>query len=81
MASLSNLSFTPEGKSEQGSWGNIPYGALAGKIGEKGEPFLIGNKLNAVAKETSSLYLTISETLANENNTGEFIVKIKVMPK
>jgi hypothetical protein len=76
LASLSNLKVTPEGNPSQGSWMNIPFGGLAGKIGNNGTLFLIGKKYKAIAKESGYLFLTISETVFNNTNTGEYKVSI-----
>ncbi|MCB1179138.1 MAG: hypothetical protein KDK36_16250, partial [Leptospiraceae bacterium] len=65
LASLSNSKFTPIGDSSKGSWMNIPFGALAAKIGVNGQPFLIGKRYKGIAKESGVIYLTISETVYN----------------
>ncbi|MCB1144304.1 MAG: hypothetical protein KDK54_18775 [Leptospiraceae bacterium] len=77
LASLSNLSFTPAGNLSQGNWNGIAFGAVAGKIGEKGEAFFIGSKYSGVAKQTGILYLCISETVYNAQNSGEFKVIVE----
>jgi len=81
LASLSYKSFSPAGSNAEGSWSNIPYGALAAKIGETGVPFYIGNKYNNIAQESGLLYLTIAESLHNTSNTGQYKVTVKIVRK
>jgi hypothetical protein len=74
LASLSSNTFSPEGDNLQGNWNNLPFGALVGKIGESGTPFKIGKDYQKISTENGVLYLTISETVYNQANSGSFKV-------
>jgi hypothetical protein len=55
------ISSGPEGNREWGgtSFGNFPMLSLIGKIGKKGQPFLIGNAFNNKVRSSGRLYLAI----------------------
>lgn len=53
-------------------------GAVYGKIGENGTPFLIGEAYKGKPNEKGKLYLIIAPShWGNDNCTGEFTVKLK----
>lgn len=54
---------------------NAPYGALVGKIGEDGEPFLIGSHYTFTAMTSDYLYLAVNDLLPYyEDNHGNYMV-------
>jgi hypothetical protein len=54
----------------------IPYGALVYKIGEEGIENKVGSKSVLNIEEDGVLFLSIYETVFNEDNTGSYTVKI-----
>jgi hypothetical protein len=81
LASLSYQTFYPDGGGSYGTWMNQPFGSLCGKIGDNGQWFLVGSSYKAVAQESGYLWLTISETLYNAGNTGEYKSRITIKKK
>lgn len=79
LASLNNLEFGPEGEFSQGNWNGFPFGALCARIGDKGTVFLAGKEYRSVVKESGNLFLTISETVYNQNNTGNYQIRITII--
>lgn len=59
----------------------FPSGALIGKIGENGNPFLIGTECELNPGESGSLYLYIVPSPWNNNSVGSYQVKIKSSPR
>ncbi len=54
---------------------NAPYGALVGKIGIDGTPFLIGSDSTITAGSSGDLYLAVNDLLPYyADNFGNFIV-------
>jgi hypothetical protein len=54
-----------------------PYGALVGKIGEDGEPFLIGSNYTFTATTSGDLYLAVNDLLPYyDDNSGNYMVFI-----
>ena len=51
------------------------HGALIGKIGQDGKPFLVGEELSFTAKSAGRLYLGVNDN-DTKNNQGEYIAKI-----
>lgn len=62
-----------------GPGGQFKSGALYGKIGEKGTPFLIGESYKGRPTEKGKLYVIIAPShWGNENCTGEYSLKVKI---
>lgn len=79
----SNTITGPDGMPNNGMYtGNIPMGALAGKIGDKGEEFLVGSKSSFVAQRSGTLYLgfAMQSNWANYNFPGKFEARVRVVP-
>jgi len=55
---------------------DIPYGALVYKIGEDGTEQKVGSKSIIEIEESGTLYLSIYETVYNDENTGSYTVKV-----
>lgn len=54
---------------------NTPYGALVGKIGEDGTPFLIGSDYTFTADSSGDLYLAVNDLLPYyQDNYGNYMV-------
>ncbi len=54
---------------------NAPYGALVGKIGSEGTPFLIGSHLEFTPITFGELYLAVNDLLLyHADNSGYFMV-------
>lgn len=54
---------------------NTPYGALVGKIGESGTPFLIGSNSTFTAETSGDLYLAVNDLLPYyADNYGNYTV-------
>ena len=54
---------------------NAPYGALVGKIGADGTPFLIGSNSTFSAETSGDLYLAVNDLLPFYNdNYGNYMV-------
>lgn len=81
LASLSNKTFYPKGDNYSGSWQGFPFGALCGRIGDSNPWFLIGDMYKGVSQYKGYLWLTISETLFNASNTGEYKIRVEVTRK
>lgn len=81
LASLSNNIYTPDG-SVNGvpvkEDGNVTFGNVVFKIGERGATKRAGADFAAEATQTGILYLSIYETVYNENNTGAYSVRVRL---
>lgn len=54
---------------------DAPYGALVGKVGPSGEPFLIGDVSSFTASTSGDLYLAVNDNLIYySDNYGNFMV-------
>ncbi len=53
------------------------YGSIIAKIGENGQPFLVGERLNTKVTESGTIYLGIND-INLLNNQGEFLSCITV---
>jgi hypothetical protein len=51
------------------------HGALIGKIGEDGKPFLVGEELTFTAESAGRLYLGVNDN-DTKNNQGEYVAKV-----
>ena len=51
------------------------HGALIGKIGEEGNPFLVGEEFTFSAESAGRLYLGVNDKDV-KNNRGEYVAKI-----
>lgn len=74
---------TPDGTPNNGMYqGNIPMGALAGKIGDSGTEFMIGSKHSFVAQRAGTLQLgfAMQPNWANYQFPGKYEVRIRVVP-
>ena len=79
----SNSVSSPDGIPQNGMYkGKIPMGALAGRIGDSGEEFLVGSKKSFVAKKTGVLQLgfAMQQNWANYQFPGEYKTRIRVVP-
>ncbi len=79
----SNSVSGPDGIAQNGMYnGNIPMGALAGRIGDSGEELLIGSKASFVAKKSGTLQLgfAMQQNWANYQFPGEYKARIRVVP-
>lgn len=79
----SNSVSGPDGMPNNGMYkGKIPMGALAGRIGDSGEEFLVGSKKSFVAKKTGMLQLgfAMQQNWANYQFPGEYKTRIRVVP-
>jgi hypothetical protein len=56
-----------------------PGGALIGRIGVDGEPFLVGRRASRRATETGTLYLRIDDDILTDND-GWVQVSVEVQP-
>lgn len=73
----------PDGIPQNGMYnGKIPMGALAGRIGDSGEEFLVGSKKSFVAKKSGTLQLgfAMQQNWANYQFPGEYKTRIRVVP-
>lgn len=78
-----NVVSTPDGVAQNGMYnGTIPLGALAGRIGDSGEEFLVGRKKTFVAERSGVLQLgfAMQQNWANYQFPGEYEAKIRVVP-
>jgi hypothetical protein len=73
------------GPGGQANWGGgmgarmpFPGGALIGKIGEQGKPFLIGEKYSGKAQADGKLFLRIVPSPWGNESSGEYKVKISM---
>ena len=57
----------------------VPGGVLIGRIGEDGEPFLVGRRTLVYAREPGLLYLRINDDLLGDN-WGWLAVEVEVTP-
>lgn len=87
LASLSNGKYNPDGKVgaatyddyDYGDGGNYPkYGNVVYRIGETGTVTKAGSNYNGTATQSGVLYLSIYETVYNQNNSGFYIVNVSV---
>lgn len=91
LASLSNGVYKPDGSNKasggtdyagvegEGSTGYPTYGMLVYKIGENTyEASKAGSKFSGTAKTSGVLYLSIYETVYNNNNKGSYSVKVNL---
>ncbi len=79
----SNTITGPDGMPNNGMYaGNIPMGALAGRIGDKGDEFLVGSKNSFVAQRSGTLYLgfAMQANWANYQFPGKFEARVRVVP-
>ncbi|MGC8916264.1 MAG: hypothetical protein ACP5NF_04730 [Thermoanaerobaculum sp.] len=73
--------FGPEGTGEHPEWARYslvpewPHLALIGKVGEDGDPFLVGKAFSGTVMRGGELYLGIND-LDAENNDGTFQVTV-----
>lgn len=78
-----DLTFGPEGTTSHPEWAayslvaDWPHLALVGKLGEDGEPFLIGRSYSGLAVQGGVLYLGIND-LDAQNNAGAFQVTVEI---
>lgn len=73
----------PDGIPQNGMYkGKIAMGALAGRIGDSGEEFLVGSKSSFVAKKSGILQLgfAMQQNWANYQFPGEYKTRIRVVP-
>jgi hypothetical protein len=81
LASLSNNIYTPDG-SVNGvpvkDDGNLTFGNVVFKIGERGATRRAGADYSGKVQETGLLYLAIHETVFNENNSGAYSVRVRI---
>eukprot|EP00752_Nemacystus_decipiens_P016604 g14844.t1 len=79
----SNSVSGPDGIAQNGMYnGKIPMGALAGRIGDSGEEFLVGSKASFVAKKSGTLQLgfAMQQNWANYQFPGEYKTRIRLVP-
>lgn len=75
--------FGPEGTSDHPEWARYsvvpewPHLALIGKVGEDGDPFLVGKEFSGTAVRGGELYLGVND-LDAENNDGSFEVTVSL---
>ncbi len=56
---------------------NAPFGALVGKIGDNGTPFLIGSQFSFTPEASGDLYLAVNDYLVYySDNYGNYMVFI-----
>jgi hypothetical protein len=69
---------SPDGTSEVPANGleSFPVGALVGRVGPKGKPFLVGSEYEGTANATGNLELGIS--FKSGSVRGEFEVEVEV---
>lgn len=73
--------FGPEGTAEHPEWARYslvpewPHLAVIGKVGEDGDPFLVGKEFSGTTVRGGELYLGIND-LDAENNDGSFEVTV-----
>lgn len=73
--------FGPEGTAEHPEWARYslvpewPHLAVIGKVGEDGDPFLVGKEFSGTIVRGGELYLGIND-LDAENNDGSFEVTV-----
>lgn len=81
LASLSNNIYTPDG-SVNGvpikDDGKLNFGNVVYKIGERGATHKAGADFSTKLTETGILYLSIHETVFNENNSGAYSVRVRL---
>ena len=73
----------PDGMPQNGNYnGNIPLGALCGKIGDGGDEIMIGSRSNFVAQRAGTLYLgfAMRADWVNQAFPGNYSVRIRVIP-
>lgn len=60
----------------------VPYGAggtLIGRIGEKGEPFIVGRWTRQTVNNEGTLYLRINDDILGDNK-GSMLVDVTIVP-
>lgn len=81
----SEATSTPDGAGNYGWYmqGQIPMGALIGRIGKNGKVFKVGANANFTAEQSGELQLAVGiiQNYANNPFPGKYSVKIKVRPK
>lgn len=73
----------PDGMPNNGMYnGNIPFGALCGRVGDSGEEVMIGSRSNFTAQRAGTLYLgfAMQANWANQQFPGTYNVRIRVIP-
>jgi len=61
---------------------DAPCGALLGKVGEDGEPFLIGEQFEGALQESGELYFAVNDCRGYFlDNTGAFAVTVEVLER
>ena len=69
---------TPDGYKQHYVQMGMPHpGALIGRVGAKGTPFIIGSKYKGKPNEQGKLYVRIQQSPWNNESTGSYEVKIK----
>lgn len=58
----------------------VSWGALVGRVGENGTPFLIGSKYQLTADTSGELFLGVNDCCNFADNSGEFKVTIEPTP-
>jgi hypothetical protein len=71
-----NYKTEPDGQHNFGQTGGFTPGALLGRIGANGVPFIIGSKYNGIPNGEGTLYLRIVGSPWNNAATGAYAVKI-----
>lgn len=74
---------SPDGIPQNGMYnGKIPFGGLTGRVGDKGDEFLIGQKKTFVADRAGTLYLgmAMQQNWANYQFPGKYETRIRVVP-
>jgi hypothetical protein len=56
---------------------DVPGGALIGRVGEEGEPFYVGQRMNRRVREEGLLYLRIDDDILSDNE-GYVTVEVEV---
>lgn len=67
---------TPKGYNTAGKGGKFMAGALVGRVGEKGEPFLLGEQYHAIPDQDGQLFLQIVASPWNNTSYGTYRVRI-----
>ncbi len=80
-----NMSSTPEGLANQGSWNGAPSGCVMARVGKSSEYIKVGNRADFVAKVGGELFLGIAmqDNYANQRGyqwDGSYQARIVVEP-
>jgi len=78
-----NVQTGPDGMPQNGMYvGNIPMGALAGRIGDGGDEMMIGANQTFTAQRAGTLQLgfAMQPNWHNHNFPGKFTVRVRVVP-